>query len=60
MSIIWNYSVKLFEFGSVVQEEMSLLKSRIFSSYGPRVRWSKTLYAVLVECIMGNIYVKLY
>ena len=57
MSIIRNYSVKLFEFGSVVQEEMSLLKSRILSSYGPRVRWSKTL---LVECIMGNIYVKLY
>ena len=60
MSIIRNYSVKLFEFGSVVQEEMSLLKSRILSSNGPHVRWSKILYAVLVECIMGNIYVKLY
>ena len=32
----------------------------IWSSGGPPVRWSGTIYAILKECIMGNIDVELY
>ena len=32
----------------------------IWSSDGPRVQWSGTIYAILKEGIMGNIHVKLY
>ena len=32
----------------------------IWSSGGPPVRWSGTIYAMLKEGIMGNIHVKLY
>ena len=32
----------------------------IWSSGGPRVHWSGTIYAILKEGIMGNIHVKLY
>ena len=32
----------------------------IWSSGGPPVRWSKTVYAILKEGIMGNVPVKLY
>ena len=32
----------------------------IWSSGGLRVQWSKTIYAILNEGIMGNIQVKLY
>ena len=32
----------------------------IWSSGGPSVRWSGTVYAILKEGIMGNIYMKLY
>ena len=31
-----------------------------WSSGGPPVQWSGTIYAVLKEGIMGNIHVKLY
>ena len=49
-----------FEFGSVVQEEMSIKIFLIWSSGDPRVRWNVTIYAILKEGIMGNIQVKLY
>ena len=32
----------------------------VWSSGCPPVRWSGTIYAILKEGIMGNIYVKLY
>ena len=32
----------------------------IWSSGGPTVQWSGTIYAILTEGIMGNINVKLY
>ena len=32
----------------------------ICSSGGPPVQWSVTIYAILKECIMGNIHMKLY
>ena len=31
----------------------------IWSSGSPPVRWSRTIYAILKEGIMGNIHVKL-
>ena len=31
-----------------------------WSSDGHRVQWSRTIYAILKEGIMGNIHVKLY
>ena len=54
-----NNSVKLFEFGSVVQE-MSFKRFLIWSSGSPPVLWSGTIYAILKEGFMGNIHVKLY
>ena len=39
---------------------MSFKRFPIWSSGGPPVQWSGTIYAILKECIMGNIYVKLY
>ena len=42
------------KFGPVVQ------KMSFFSSGGPPVKWSGTIYAILKEGIMGNIHVKLY
>ena len=48
-----------FEFESVVQEEMSFKRFLIWSSGYPPVQWSKTIYAILKEGIMGNIHVKL-
>ena len=39
---------------------MSFKRFRIWSSNGPRVQWSGTIYAILKEGIMGNIHVKLY
>ena len=50
-------SVNLFII--VVQEEMSFKRFLIWSSGGPPVQWSKTIYAILKEGINGNIYVKL-
>ena len=32
----------------------------IWSSGGPRVKWSGTIYAILKEGIMGKIHVKYY
>ena len=37
-----------FEFGPVVQEEMSFKRFHIWSSGGPRVQRSGTFYAILV------------
>ena len=55
-----NNSVNLFEFGSVVQEEMLLKRFLIWSSGSPPVQLSGTIHAILKEGIMGNIHVKLY
>ena len=32
----------------------------IWSSGCPPVQWSRTIYAILKECIIGSIHVKLY
>ena len=53
-----NNSVKLFQFGPVVQEEMLFKRFLIWSSGCPPVQWSRTIYAILKEGIMGNIHVK--
>ena len=37
---------------------MSFKRSLIWSSGGPPVWWSVTIYAILKEGIMGNIHVK--
>ena len=39
---------------------MSLKRFLIWSSGIPPVQWSRTIYAILKEGIMGNIHVKLY
>ena len=39
---------------------MSFKRFLIWSSGGPPVRWSETVYAILKEGIMGNIHVELY
>ena len=44
--------------GPVVQE-MSFKRFLFLSSGGPPVQWSRTIYAILKEGIMGNIHVKL-
>ena len=48
-----NNSVKLFEFGPVVQE-MLFKRFLIYSSCGPLVWRSGIVYANLVEGIMGT------
>ena len=35
-------------------------KNLIWSSDGPRVRWSGTIYTILVEGIIGIIYVSYF
>ena len=47
------------KFGPVVQK-MSLKDFFFFSSGGPPVQWSGTIYAILKEGIIANIHVKLY
>ena len=47
------------KFRPVVQE-MSFKRFLIWSSVGPPVQWSGTIYAILKEGIMGIIHVKLY
>ena len=39
---------------------MSFNRLLIWSSGDPPVQWSKIIYAILKEGIMGNIHVKLY
>ena len=39
---------------------MSFKRFIIWSSCDPPVQWSRTIYAILKEGIMGNILVKLY
>ena len=39
---------------------MSFKRFFIWSSGGPSVQWSRTIYAILKEGIMGNIHVELY
>ena len=41
-------------------QEMKFKRSLIESSGSPPVRWSRTIYAILEEGIMGNIRVKLF
>ena len=52
--------MKIFEFGSVVQEKMSFKRFLIWSSGNPPVGCSRTIYAILKEDIMGNIHMKFY
>ena len=56
---MWN-TVKLFEIGPVVQEEMSSKRFLVWTSGSPPVQWSRTIYAILKESTMGNIRVKSY
>ena len=53
-SFLWNN----FDFGPVVQEEMSFKIFLISSSGGSCVHWSRTIYAILVEGIIRNLHVK--
>ena len=39
---------------------MSFKRFLIWSSGGPAVQWSKTIYVILKEGIMENTHVKLY
>ena len=39
---------------------MPFIRFLIWSSCGPPVQWSGFTYAILKECIMGNIHVKFY
>ena len=39
---------------------MSLKRFLIWSSVGPPIQWSRNIYAILNEGIMGNFHVKLY
>ena len=43
----------------MVQEEILFKIFLIWSSGGPPFQWSRTIYAILEESIMGNIHVKL-
>ena len=45
--------------GPVVQE-MLFKRSLILSSGGHPVQWSRTIYAILKDGIMGNIHMKFY
>ena len=47
-----------FDFGPVVQEEISFKIYLIWRSGDACVRWSRTIYAILVEGIFGNLHVK--
>ena len=51
-----NNSVKLFRIWTSGSGGDVL----IWSSSYPPVQWSRTIYAILEEGIMGNIHVKLY
>ena len=48
-----------FKLGPVVQEEKSFKRFPIWSSSGPCVTWSGTIYAIYIEGIMGNLHRKL-
>ena len=37
-----------------------MLFKKFLISVGPTVQWTGTIYAILEEGIMGNIYVKLF
>ena len=39
---------------------MSFKRFLTWSSGGPSVQWSGTIYAIFKEGIMGNVHVKLY
>ena len=53
-----NNSVKIFDFGPVVQEEMPFKDIFIWRSGGPFIQRSGTICAILVEGIMRNNSVK--
>ena len=55
-TILRNY----FEFGPVVQEQRLFKLFVIQCSGGPHVQRSGTFCAILVDDIMGNIYVKIF
>ena len=56
--IMRNNSVKNFDFGPVVQEEMPFKDIFIWRSGGPFIQRSGTICAILVEGIMRNNSVK--
>ena len=56
---MWNTPMKLFEFGPVVQEKVSFKDISYPELWPPYAPQSKTIFASLVEGIMGNISVKL-
>ena len=58
---MWNTPMKLFEFGPVIQEKVSFkdISYPELCPPPPYAPQSKTIFASLVEGIMGNISVKL-
>ena len=52
-----NYG-KCFEFGSVIQEQNLFIRFLFWSSGGPTVRGSETIYVILQKGIMGIIRMK--
>ena len=52
--------MKLYEILDQWFRRRCRLKDFFFSSGGPPVQWSGTIYAILKEGIMGNMHVKLY
>ena len=44
-----------FKFGPVVREEMSLKDISYLELWQPPFQWSKTMFAILVEGIIGTI-----
>ena len=55
-----NIHVKLYEIWTSGSGGDVLKKVLIWSSGRPPVQWSRTIYAILKEGIMGNIHLKLY
>ena len=43
-----------------IQEDLAFERFLILSSGRTPIRWSRFIYAILKEGIIGNIYVKLY
>ena len=51
---------KYFEFGPVVQEEITFERFLIWSSGSPPVQWSRTIYATFVKISARNNFVNLF
>ena len=44
----------------MVQEDLAFKRFLIWNSGGPPIQWSRTIYAIFKEGIMGNTRVQLY